>query len=268
MSKIKANGYTSKKDKGDLNINYNALEKTSAEQHNILSYFAKFLVEDNKVIKRSLWNSELKKDLLEIMCKKTLSDPTYVDKSGIFSIGENEDGTKEAIRKKSNLPDTQSAYVIGDSVLINMSFYTEGKTSEIKKTCNKELHDEIAKLSKWWSDKKSNLLSTFENRLRTYLKDEQALKVSVTGKKDKEKLLELNALQSLFRQMFGKDVLNSTVKPNKNALNLKMFNNTAEGYDVDKFDEIFFRAFEEYAESTNVDLALQSISKKDIIKYK
>ena len=80
-------------------------------------------------------------------------------------------------------------------------------------------------------------MSTFENRLRTYLKDEQALKVSVTGKKDKEKLLELNALQSLFRQMFGKDVLNPTVKPNKNALNLKMFNNTAEGYDVDKFDE-------------------------------
>ena len=268
MSKIKVNEYTSKKDKGDLNINYNALEKTSAEQHNILSYFAKFLIKDNKVVKRSLWNSELKKDLLEIMCKKTLSDPKYVEQSGIFSIVKNEDGTKEVTRKKSNLPDTQSAYVIDDSVLINMSFYTEGKTSEIKKTCNIELHDEIAKLQKWWSDKKSNLLTTFENKLRTYLKDEEALKVSVTGKKDKEKLLELNPLQSLFRQIFGKDVLNSTVKPNKNALNLKMFNNTAQGYDVEKFDEIFFRAFQEYAESTNVDLALQSISKKDIIKYK
>ena len=264
MSKIKANGYTSKKDKGDLNNNYNALLITSEEQHNILSYFAKFLIEDNKVVKRSLWNSELKKDLLEIMCKKTLSDPKYVEQSGIFSIGEN----KEVTRKKSTLPDTQSAYVIGDSVLINMSFYTEGKTSEIKKTCNKELHGEILKLSKWWSDKKSNLLSTFENKLKTYLKDEQALEVSVTGKKDKEKLLELNPLQSLFRQMFGKDVLNSTVKPNKNALNLKMFNNTAEGYDAEKFDEIFFRAFQEYAESTNNDLALQSISEKDIIKYK
>jgi len=45
MSKLKANGYTSKKDKGDLNNNYNALLKTSAEHHNIISYFAKFLVE-------------------------------------------------------------------------------------------------------------------------------------------------------------------------------------------------------------------------------
>ena len=263
-NKMKVQNYDSKKDKAHLENNYVSLEKTSEEQNNILSYFAKFLVSEGKILGRSMWNDELKKDLLEIMCKSTLSNSKYIDKSGIFSIGKNGDIS----RKKSNKPNTQSAFVMGDQLLINSLFYTDGKMTEIKKTCNPELYKHAQFLSKWWSDKKSNLLTTFENRLRNYLKDLERANSDNVKKDKKEKFEDLNPLQSIFYQIFGKDVLNPKKKHNKNALNLKMFNNTSDGYKVEIFDECFYDAMEKYAERTNIDLVEQGISKDMIVKYK
>lgn len=263
-SKMKVQDYNSKKDKAHLENNYVSLEKTSEEQHNILSYFAKFLVSDGKVLGRSKWNEELRKDLLAIMCKSTLSNSKYIDKSGIFSVNKK----AEISRKKSNLPNTQSAFVMGEQLLINSLFYTEGKMTEIKKTCNPNLYKHAQELSKWWSDKKSNLLTTFENRLRNYLKDlERADSVNV-AKDKKDNFADLNPLQSIFYQIFGRDVLNPKKKNNKNALNLKMFNNTSDGYNVEIFDKCFFEALENFAEKSNIDLVEQGISKDMIVKYK
>ena len=261
---MKVENYESKKDKAHLENNYVSLEKTSNEQNNILSYFAKFLVSDGKVLGRSLWNDELKKDLLEIMCKSTLSDSKYIDKSGIFSV----DKKAGISRKKSTLPNTHSAYVMGESLLINSLFYTDGKMTEIKKTCNPDLYKQATLLKKWWTDKKSNLLSTFENRLRNYIKDLQRADSDNVGKDKKDNFEDLNPLQSVFYQMFGKDVLNSGKKNNRNALNLKMFNNTSEGYNAETFDELMYEAFEKFAEVSKIDLALQGISKDMIVKYK
>jgi hypothetical protein len=157
---------------------------------------------------------------------------------------------------------------MGEQLLINSLFYTDGKMTEIKKTCNPDLYKHAQLLSKWWSDKKSNLLTTFENRLRNYLKDLERADSDNVKKDKKENFEDLNPLQSIFYQIFGKDVLNPKKKNNKNALNLKMFNNTSDGYKVEIFDECFFEALENFAEKSNIDLVEQGISKDMIVKYK